>query len=67
MKRVSNEGITLAGATSRGVSAKKWRGRLAETILFAETSREKVGNKGRQHGNIRINKFIHFNLPLLYI
>jgi hypothetical protein len=41
MKRVSNEDITLAGATSRGVSAKqKWRGRKAETIFFAETSRD---------------------------
>jgi hypothetical protein len=41
MKRASYEGITLAGATSRGVSAKKQRGRKAETIFFfAETSRD---------------------------
>jgi hypothetical protein len=40
MKRVSYEDITLAGATSRGVSAIKWRGRKVETIFIAETSRD---------------------------
>jgi hypothetical protein len=34
MKRVSYEDITLAEATSRGVSAKKWRGRQAKTIFL---------------------------------